>query len=332
MASPTTSVMWFRRDLRLGDNPALLEACADGGVLPLFVVDASLWKPSGGPRRAYLAASLRALDESLATAGAGWSSPTATRSTASSPLPARSARSASTSPPTTARTATVATRRSSRPWPSTTSSWSAPGRRTPSRRGGCTTSRGTRTASTRPSPRPGRRTAGAARWTAPEHDDWLELSRSAQLPDTDPPVDMELPEGRRAGRAGALARLPRRQDRRLRRRPQPPRPRRHLPAVGPPQVGRDPPAHAAGRPGPEALEGRRDLPQGAGLAGVLRRRALPPARVGARLPAAGVRADGLRRPRRAAAGVEGAAAPAIPSSTPACVSCARPAGCTTGCG
>ena len=60
-----TSVMWFRRDLRLGDNPALLEAVADGPVLPLFVLDPALWGPAGHSRRAYLAASLRALDGRL---------------------------------------------------------------------------------------------------------------------------------------------------------------------------------------------------------------------------------------------------------------------------
>jgi deoxyribodipyrimidine photo-lyase len=57
--------MWFRRDLRLADNPALLEACAADGVLPLFVLDPALWGPAGLPRRAYLGASLRALDASL---------------------------------------------------------------------------------------------------------------------------------------------------------------------------------------------------------------------------------------------------------------------------
>ena len=56
------TVMWFRRDLRLGDNPALLEAVADGPVLPLFVLDPALWGPAGPARRGYLAASLRALD------------------------------------------------------------------------------------------------------------------------------------------------------------------------------------------------------------------------------------------------------------------------------
>ncbi len=60
-----TSVMWFRRDLRLGDNPALLEAVADGAVLPLFVLDPALWGPAGPSRRAYLGASLRALDGQL---------------------------------------------------------------------------------------------------------------------------------------------------------------------------------------------------------------------------------------------------------------------------
>ena len=62
-----TAVMWFRRDLRLEDNPALLEACAAGedGVLLLFVVDPRLWEPAGPARRAYLAASLAALDESV---------------------------------------------------------------------------------------------------------------------------------------------------------------------------------------------------------------------------------------------------------------------------
>ena len=63
------AVMWFRRDLRLGDNPALLDACDAGQVLPLFVLDPALWGPSGPSRRAYLGASLRALDEALARRG-----------------------------------------------------------------------------------------------------------------------------------------------------------------------------------------------------------------------------------------------------------------------
>jgi deoxyribodipyrimidine photo-lyase len=57
--------MWFRRDLRLGDNPALLEAVHDGPALPLFVLDPALWGPAGPSRRAYLGASLGALDRRL---------------------------------------------------------------------------------------------------------------------------------------------------------------------------------------------------------------------------------------------------------------------------
>ena len=63
----STSVMWFRRDLRLGDSPALLEAVAAGadGVVPLFVVDPALWGPAGAPRRAYLRDSLSRLSEAV---------------------------------------------------------------------------------------------------------------------------------------------------------------------------------------------------------------------------------------------------------------------------
>jgi len=65
-----TTVLWFRRDLRLSDHPALVAAvdearAAGGEVVPLFVADPTLWQASGTPRLAYLARSLRALDEAL---------------------------------------------------------------------------------------------------------------------------------------------------------------------------------------------------------------------------------------------------------------------------
>ena len=47
-----TSIMWFRRDLRLRDNPALRAAAADGPVLGLFVLDPVLWRSAGPSRRA----------------------------------------------------------------------------------------------------------------------------------------------------------------------------------------------------------------------------------------------------------------------------------------
>jgi deoxyribodipyrimidine photo-lyase len=62
-----TSVVWFRRDLRLADHPALSAAASEGPVVGLFVVDPVLWS-APGPRRAWLAASVRALQE--ATHGA----------------------------------------------------------------------------------------------------------------------------------------------------------------------------------------------------------------------------------------------------------------------
>jgi deoxyribodipyrimidine photo-lyase len=71
----TSTVLWFRRDLRLADHPALVEAAAQGPVVALFVLDPALLGPSGptsgglgpagGPRTAFLVRSLRALDESL---------------------------------------------------------------------------------------------------------------------------------------------------------------------------------------------------------------------------------------------------------------------------
>lgn len=56
-----TSVLWFRRDLRLADHPALTEAAAAGPVLGLFVIDPRLWDAAGPVRRSWLAASVQAL-------------------------------------------------------------------------------------------------------------------------------------------------------------------------------------------------------------------------------------------------------------------------------
>jgi deoxyribodipyrimidine photo-lyase len=65
------SVLWFRRDLRLADNPALVAAVeaaradGDGRVVPLFVVDPVLWDAAGPVRQAYLVASLDSLGASI---------------------------------------------------------------------------------------------------------------------------------------------------------------------------------------------------------------------------------------------------------------------------
>ena len=62
----TRSIFWFRRDLRLRDNPALLAAIAESDeVIPVFIIDPQVANRAGEFRRAYLAESLRALDASL---------------------------------------------------------------------------------------------------------------------------------------------------------------------------------------------------------------------------------------------------------------------------
>lgn len=61
------AVLWFRRDLRLDDSPALVAAAAAGadGVVPLFVVDPKVLRPAGPNRRRFLARTLRELDRQL---------------------------------------------------------------------------------------------------------------------------------------------------------------------------------------------------------------------------------------------------------------------------
>jgi len=61
--------MWFRRDLRLNDNPALVRALADyDEVVPLFVVDPNLFDRSGLPRLTFMCDALNALDDAMGRA------------------------------------------------------------------------------------------------------------------------------------------------------------------------------------------------------------------------------------------------------------------------
>ena len=66
--SQPVRVLWFRRDLRLRDHPALIEAGDGGAVLALFVLDPRLLD-GGAPRVAYLVRAVRALAEDLAEHG-----------------------------------------------------------------------------------------------------------------------------------------------------------------------------------------------------------------------------------------------------------------------
>ena len=67
----TPTILWFRQDLRLADNPALNAAAEAGSVLPVFVLDdaaAGVWH-TGGARRWWLHHSLAALDAALRARG-----------------------------------------------------------------------------------------------------------------------------------------------------------------------------------------------------------------------------------------------------------------------
>ena len=64
-------VLWIRRDMRIHDNPALVEAVAgaatdgDNRVVPLYVVDTRQWSYFSEPLRNYITEAMRALDDSF---------------------------------------------------------------------------------------------------------------------------------------------------------------------------------------------------------------------------------------------------------------------------
>jgi len=66
------TILWFRRDLRLDDNPALVAALRDGGaIIPVYIhapEEEAPWEP-GAASRWWLHWSLAALDESLRNCG-----------------------------------------------------------------------------------------------------------------------------------------------------------------------------------------------------------------------------------------------------------------------
>lgn len=64
--APSTAVVWFRRDLRVADQPTFLAAAdAADRALALFVLDPALLAPSGAARANFLFGCLRELDEAL---------------------------------------------------------------------------------------------------------------------------------------------------------------------------------------------------------------------------------------------------------------------------
>ncbi len=72
MTQPT--LVWFRNDLRVADNPALTAALAEGGeVVPVYILDdeaAGPWRP-GGAARWWLHGSLAGLQARAGCPGPG---------------------------------------------------------------------------------------------------------------------------------------------------------------------------------------------------------------------------------------------------------------------
>jgi deoxyribodipyrimidine photo-lyase len=62
------SLVWFRSDLRVHDNPALFEAMADSEVVAVFCLAPAQWRAHdvGDNRLAFLLRSLGALSHELA--------------------------------------------------------------------------------------------------------------------------------------------------------------------------------------------------------------------------------------------------------------------------
>jgi deoxyribodipyrimidine photo-lyase len=111
----STAVVWFRRDLRVHDLPALAEAAVEHDrVVPLFVLDPAIlrgrWR--SGPRIAFMLGCLRALDAELTARG---SSARARRPRRSPRSPGRPAPRSSCAPTTARRSAAGATSASPRP-------------------------------------------------------------------------------------------------------------------------------------------------------------------------------------------------------------------------
>ena len=60
-----TTIVWFRQDLRLADNPALYNAAAAGDVLPIYILDDTIARPMGSGSKWWLHHSLNAFQEIL---------------------------------------------------------------------------------------------------------------------------------------------------------------------------------------------------------------------------------------------------------------------------
>ena len=332
-----TSLLWFRRDLRLSDHPALLAAVdaagAEGAVVPVFVLDPRLWGPAGVPRRQFLRECLAALDRSLDGALVVRSGDP------SSVVPALAAEleadgvhvSADAGPYGRRRDAAVEQALGSVPLIRTGSPYAV----TPGR---VTKSDGTPFRVFTPFARAWRAHGWRAPALRPDRIPWASGVASDGLPPRQE-TSARLPA---AGEAAAQEAWERFRDERLSDYDD----GRNLPATD--ATSRLSPYLKYGCLHPRTLladlataradgadERGRPLHRRTGLAGVLRRRAVaPPGDRAPRLRRAHGPADLRRRPggRRAVRRVGRGSHRLSRSSTPGCGSCAARRGCTTGCG
>ena len=67
----SVNVVWFKRDLRIEDHPALSDASRDGTVLPIYIFEPELWRQPDISERhfRFLKTSLLDLNESLSALG-----------------------------------------------------------------------------------------------------------------------------------------------------------------------------------------------------------------------------------------------------------------------
>ncbi len=321
-----TAVLWFRRDLRLSDHPALNAAAAEGPVTALFVLDDALRRPSGAPRLAFLYRSLRSLEAALGERGGALVVrhgrpedvvPAVVRETGAGSVHV----SADTGPYGRRRDDAVEAALGDVPLVRTGSPYAV----TPGR---VTKSDGTPFKVYSPFYR-----AWAAHgWPAParRHQvEWYGGVPSDGIPD-DPelPSELELPPAGEDAAHTAWQKY-RSEPGELRRGTEPSRPGPHESDVGLPEVRRHPPAHDA------APARQRAVPPGVGVAGLLRldRVVLPRQRASV-LPATDGRYGVRHRPGRGRppARLGGRAAPGSRSSTPASARCCTWGGCTTGSG
>ena len=273
----SSSVMWFRRDLRLSDNPALLTSVASAGsagdVVGLFCLDDRLLRPAGPARLAFLYRSLRALDESIGGRLVLRSGDPATtvvqvaREVGADTVhiaedfgPYGAARDERVEQALADRGAELV--RSGSPYAV------APGT--------------VRTAAGGPYKvfGPFSRAWLAIGWPPPQRTPqrvrWAAGVDSGPLP-ADPDCSAATADGWRASRQAHRLALLGRPPRRLCDSPEPARSRCDQPPLAPPQVGHHPPSAAPGEA--RSRQVAHHLPHRAVLAGVLRRRPLPPSRL-----------------------------------------------------